>query len=82
MTLLFSATAPLIVFYAIGYRFNTERGIFVYSGSVTIKPSPLRVDVYIDEENISGKRVNLLNYSYHIGGIKPGEHFIEVKSSG
>jgi Tol biopolymer transport system component len=82
LVLLFIITVPLIIFYAVGYRFSPSRGIFIYGGSITIKSNPSRVDILIDGEMISKNRVSFLNNSYHISGINPGEHLIEVKTSG
>lgn len=78
---LFFITAPLVIFYSIGYRFNPQRGIFVYTGSLSIKSNPQNVEVYIDGI-LENKTINRINNSYHIGGIKPGEHLIEVKAPG
>lgn len=78
----FFITAPLVVFHTIGYRFNMERGIFVYSGSVTIKPTPREVNVFIDDKQISKGVINFLNYSYHIEGLTPGEYSLKVEAPG
>ncbi|MDO8529634.1 MAG: PEGA domain-containing protein [bacterium] len=78
---LFFTTAPLVIFYSIGYRFNPQRGIFVYTGSLSIKSNPQNVEVYIDGK-IENKTINRINNSYHLGGIKPGEHLIEVNAPG
>ncbi len=75
-------TAPLVILYTIGYRYNTNRGIFVYSGSITIKAIPQRVNIKIDADNSSEKKFNFLNYSYHLDGIRPGEHSMEISLPG
>ncbi|MFC1622925.1 PEGA domain-containing protein [Patescibacteria group bacterium] len=79
LVVLFLATAPTIFFYAMGYRFNTERGIFIYSGSFTIKSNPQETEILIDKETVPKGIVNFLNYSYHIDGLKPGEYQLELK---
>lgn len=79
---LFFITAFAVVFYAFGYRFNLERGIFVYTGSISIKSSPETVDVRIDDEPVSRKNLGILNNSILISGLAPGEHFIEVSAPG
>lgn len=81
LTLIFFIITPLVIFYSLGYRFNTQRGIFVFTGSLSIKSNPQNVDIYIDGI-LKNKKLNRLNSSYHIGGLKPGEHFIEVKAEG
>lgn len=78
---LFFTTTPLIIFYSLGYRFNTQRGIFVFTGSLSIKSNPQDVEIYIDQQ-LENKSLNRLNNSYHIGGLRPGEHLVEVKASG
>jgi dipeptidyl aminopeptidase/acylaminoacyl peptidase len=78
----FLIVAPVIVFYAMGYRFSPERGIFVYSGSVTLKTNPRDIEVLIDNERVAKGVINFINRSYHIDGLSPGEYSLEVKSDG
>ena len=80
LVLLFIAVTPCIVFYAMGYRFSLERGIFIYSGSITLKPTPREIEVFIDNKQVSTGVVNFLNYSYHMGSILPGKYMLEVRS--
>jgi hypothetical protein len=79
---LFLVTASSVVFYAFGYRFNFERGIFIYTGSISIKSNPETVDVRIDNELIPAQKLGILNNSILISGLTPGEHFIEVSAPG
>lgn len=81
LVVLFFTTTPLIIFYSLGYRFNTQRGIFVFTGSLSIKSNPQNVEIYIDQK-LENKSLNRLNNSYHVGGLKPGEHLVEVKAPG
>lgn len=81
LTVIFLVITPVVIFYSLGYRFNPQRGIFVFTGSLTIKSNPLNAEVYVDGQ-IKNKSLNRLNNTYHIGGLKPGEHLIEVKSDG
>lgn len=80
LTLFFLATASVVIFYAFGYRFNFERGIFVYTGAITIKSSPQEADIYIDGKQVSNKKTNYLNNSCHINGLRPQEHLLEIKA--
>ncbi|HBI17213.1 MAG TPA: hypothetical protein DDY52_03660 [Candidatus Moranbacteria bacterium] len=82
LVLIFLAITPCIVYYAMGYRFSFERGIFIYSGSVTLKPTPREIEVFIDNKQVSTGVVNFLNYSYHIGSVLPGKYMLEVRSHG
>jgi len=80
--LLFFSITSGVLFYTFGYRFNFERGIFVYTGSISIKSTPETVNIYVDNELIPQKKLGLLNKSIHIGGLAPGEHFIKVTLPG
>jgi hypothetical protein len=82
LVVLFWLTSATIIGYAFGYRFNFKSGIFIYAGSITLKTTPQQVDVYIDGVLMPSKSFNRLNNSYHIGGIKPGNYFLEVKAPG
>lgn len=82
LAILFLATVPVVIFYSLGYRYNPEKGIFIYAGSITIKSNPQQVEVYIDKKPVEKKKVNRLNSSYQINGIKPGNYLLEIKSSG
>jgi len=82
LVVLFWLTASIIIGYAFGYRFNAEKGIFIYAGSITVKTTPQVVDVYIDGILMPSKSFNRLNNSYHIGGIKPGNYLLEIKAPG
>lgn len=77
---LFFITASSVLFYTFGYRFNLERGIFVYTGSISIKSSPETVDIRVDGELIPNAKLGILNNSIHIGGLAPGKHFIEISA--
>lgn len=79
---LFFITASAVVFYAFGYRFNFERGIFIYTGSISIKSNPETVTIHVDNELIPEQKLGILNNSILISGLAPGEHFIEVTAPG
>ncbi|MBI2439165.1 MAG: PEGA domain-containing protein [Candidatus Moranbacteria bacterium] len=78
----FFVTAGLTLFNAFGYRFNLERGIFIYTGSVTVKSTPETVDIRINGELVPQKRLGIINNSIHIDGLAPGEHFLEISAPG
>jgi hypothetical protein len=78
----FIATAAFILFYAFGYRYSFERGIFVYSGSVTVSTLPRTVNIDIDNERLPKQRLGLLNNSLHVAGLMPGEHTLRVSAPG
>lgn len=78
----FLVIAASVLFYAYGYRFSFERGIFIYTGSLSLKTNIETVSIKIDNELIPEKRLGLLNNSIHIAGLNPGEHFIQVSAPG
>lgn len=81
-SLSFFVAAGSILFYAYGYRFSFERGIFIYTGSLSLKANVETVNIEIDNEAIPEKRLGLLNNSIHIAGLNPGEHFIKISALG
>lgn len=80
LVIFFFTTACILIPYSLGYRFNMERGIFIYTGSISFKSTPQDVSVSVDKKSVTKGRLNLINNSYHIGGLTPGEHFIEVSA--
>lgn len=78
----FFITAGSVLFYAYGYRFSIERGIFIYTGSLSLKTNIETVSVTVDNTLIPEKRLGLLNNSIQIAGLNPGEHRVEVSAPG
>lgn len=68
--------------YVYGYRFSFERGIFIYSGSITIKPTPEDVSITINGTVVPRNKTGILNQSYLISGLLPGKYYVEVKAPG
>jgi hypothetical protein len=79
---MFFVTAGAVLFYAFGYRFNFQRGIFIYTGSISIKSNPQAVKISIDDELIPSQRLGILNNAILVSGLTPGEHFIKVSADG
>ena len=77
---LFWLVSAIIIGYTFGYRFSFQKGIFIYGGAITLKTTPQAVNVYLDGTLVPSGMLNILNSSYHINGIRPGEHFLEVKA--
>lgn len=82
LTILFFVTAATVLFFTFGYRFSFERGIFVYTGSITVKSNPRDVIISVDHEPVPEKMRNVINQSIHLTGIAPGEHFLRVEADG
>ncbi|TXH07146.1 MAG: PEGA domain-containing protein [Candidatus Moraniibacteriota bacterium] len=81
-TLSFLVTASLIIFFALGYRYSLERGVFVYSGSITISSLPKTVDLEIDDKPVSADHYGILNETIHVTGLMPGEHTLTISAPG
>lgn len=80
--ILFAITAPLVVFFATGYRFDNKTGIFVHSGSITLKSWPRDVEIFLDGKKQESKRLNNINNSYTINGVRPGHYLLKCEKEG
>jgi len=80
--LAFFITVTSVLFYTYGYRFSPTRGIFVYTGSLTIDSNPEAISIKIDGETVPDNRLGILNKASHIAGLAPGEYQIEVTAPG
>jgi|GEM_PF-1676841 len=74
--------APIIVFYSLGYRFDKEKKSLVYSGSIVLKTTPYSTQLFVDKKEIPQKNVDLINRSYNINSLEPGNYDIEVRAPG
>ena len=79
---LFLITAPVLILFAQGYRFDRTGIIFVYSGSITIKSWPRDINIFIDGKEQEKKNLNVINNSYTINGVRPGNHTIQCEKDG
>lgn len=77
---LFFVVSTTLIAYAFGYRYSFKQGIFIYAGSVTLKTTPQDVHIRINGQEVSSKRLSLINNAYHVGGIRPGEYLLEVSA--
>jgi len=78
----FFVTVGIVLFYTYGYRFSTNRGIFVYTGSLTIDANPDAISIKINGELVPDSQLGVLNKASHISGLAPGEYQIEVTAPG
>lgn len=76
---LFAIIAPIIIFYASGYRYNTAKNKIEKTGILFIKTDPIDTDIFIDgkltigQDQADGRRfTNLLPNSYQIKIAKEG----------
>jgi hypothetical protein len=80
LAVFFVITSATLIAYGFGYRYNFERGIFIHSGSLTIKANPARVNISVDDKVIDRKKLNFINGSYQIDGLRPGTHRVSVSA--
>ncbi len=78
----FFVSVTLVLFYTYGYRFSPTRGIFVYTGSLTIDANPDAISIKINGEQVPDNRLGVLNKASHIAGLTPGEYQVEVSAPG
>lgn len=79
---LFFVVTPLLISYALGYRYSFQRGVFVYAGSLTVSSNPKTINIRIDAQPAPKGKQGYLNNSYHIDGVHPGEYLLEASSPG
>lgn len=80
---LFFVTTTSVLFFTFGYRFDTKRGLFVHTGSFTLKVTPLEnVTIRVDGKIVPTKKLSILNNAFHIDSQMPGEHFIQIDAPG
>lgn len=82
LVLLFFIVAPLVVLHARGYRFDTKRGVFVYSGSIALKTNPQNFQLLINGQSNDSKQLNRINSSYNITGLLPSDYEIKISQDG
>ncbi len=80
--LLFLIAAPTAILYSYGYRFDRYRGIFVHSGSVTVKSTPTQVDIFLNGKIQKKKNLNIINNSLTINGLRPGTYSLRLSADG
>jgi len=81
LVILFLITAPTVVLRARGYSFDFSRGVFVHSGSITVKSNPQSVDVNLNGELIKAKTLSRINNSYNISGLIPKDYAVTISAA-
>lgn len=80
LAVLFLVVAPVVILRARGYQFDFASGVFVYSGTVTIKSNPQDFNVFVNGEETASKKLNRVNNSYNVGGLRPQSYEIRVEA--
>lgn len=77
---LFLVVAPIVILRARGYQFDFGKGVFVYSGTVSIESNPRDFTVFVNGEETASKKLNRINSSYNFGGLRPQNYEIRVEA--
>lgn len=78
----YACVTAVVLFYTLGYRFSFKTDIFVHTGSINVKSEPQDLHVLIDGKEPSSRHLNFINSSYHIAGLRYGEHTVEFSAPG
>jgi len=79
---IFLVVTPIIVMDAWGYRFDFQHGVFVHSGTITMKTNPQNFNVYIDGKLESSKQTDRINSSNNITGLLPRSYDLAISADG
>lgn len=77
---LFLIVAPIVILRARGYQFDFSKGVFVYSGTIAIESNPRDFTVFVNGEKMASKKLNRINSSYNVGGLRPQNYEIRVEA--
>lgn len=86
-TLLFFITAPLLLFYASGYRYHFEKGRVEQVGQLYITSTPKGADVFLDGKPYINELDKFLSKKIErtptrLQDLLPGEYTLDVKKDG
>jgi hypothetical protein len=75
-------TTGLVLFFVFGYRHDFRQKVFIYTGSLTLKTNPKDVKIKLNDKEPSSRLLNVINDSYFITGLRPGEYKVSVFADG
>jgi len=81
LTLLFFVIAPSLVLYARGYRIDFQKGVFVHSGTITLKTNPENAQIALNGK-LKKATASRINNSLNISGLIPREYRLTVSAPG
>jgi len=81
LTLLFFVIAPTLVLYARGYRIDFQKGVFVHSGTITLKTNPENVQISLNGR-LEEATASRMNNSLNVAGLIPREYRLTVSAPG
>lgn len=82
LVIIFFILTPAIILYARGYRFDLQRGVFVHSGTISIKTNPQDINISLDGKTSNSKSLNRVNNSYNVSGLMPGNYNLSIGADG
>ncbi|MDO8241295.1 MAG: hypothetical protein Q7T51_04940 [Candidatus Moranbacteria bacterium] len=82
LVLMFVIIAPAVVLYAKGFRFDLSRGVFVHSGTISIKSNPQDIVVSLDGKVNDSKALDKINNSYNVMGLMPKGYNLSIGADG
>ncbi|MFH1173158.1 MAG: PEGA domain-containing protein, partial [bacterium] len=74
--LIFLATAPILIVYAMGYKYNFKKNEFQKTGSFSIDSLSKGLSVYLDQELYKDKT------PAKITNLLPGEYQVSLEADG
>jgi|GEM_PF-988369 len=80
--ILFILSTTFVLLYSQGYRFELKKGIFIHSGSITVKPTPKDVSIWINDQLQEKGSYDIINGAITINGFRPGNYTIKLKADG
>jgi hypothetical protein len=81
LTVLFFIIAPSLVLYARGYRIDFQKGVFVYSGTITLKTNPEDVQISLNGK-LEKATASRINNSLNVAGLIPREYRLTISAPG
>ncbi len=73
--LLFCLTAPILVLYTAGYRYDLKKWAIQKTGSLSVKPWPRDAEIYLDDKLQTGFRPD---DTLRITNLLPGKYKITI----
>lgn len=74
--LIFFITAPILMLYSSGYRFNFSKLKLEKTGSLVVESIPKNTEIYLNNKLIKTKTPARINY------LLPDEYILEIKKNG
>ncbi|MFA6533753.1 MAG: PEGA domain-containing protein [Patescibacteria group bacterium] len=76
---LFLVTAPALVLYTAGYRYNFKKNSMERVGAISVQARPASAEIYLDGQLQTGSRQN---NTLRINNLLPGRYQLAIKEAG